>query len=134
MMLRLHRLLAVPATLLAALALGAGAAAACGVAAVCADVEASFSGTIVLEGIRLEWATDEEDASTASYRISRYDCGDPAACSVYVGELAARGECSALEEYVGYDAQPSGGPWTYRLAVWASGGSEPVCTTDTVPE
>ena len=134
MMLRLHHALALPATLLVALTLGAGAAGACGVAAVCADAEASFTGTIVLEGIRLEWETDAEDSTIEKYKLSRYNCGTPASCSVYVGELAARGECNQLEDYIGYDAQHSDGPWTYRLSVWTTGGQSPACEVDAVPE
>ena len=73
-------------------------ASACGTTDVCADVQASFWGHILTEGIKVGWSTNDEQSPVAAYRVWRCDgsnCSDPA----LVVTVQRTGSCSSLVEY-----------------------------------
>lgn len=124
----------------AGLALGLGlallaprGALACGATDVCSDVLASFSGTYILEGIRVQWSSDDEDASVASYVVSRYNCSTPASCLTGVVQIGRVGSCGTTQPYAWADNPPDpDSQWTYRIEVLA--GGSPACTVDVLPQ
>ena len=121
--------------------LAPSAADACGPRDVCADVINSLIGIVQSEGfaptidrVRLEWSSDSEKSAGLVYRISRYNCADPATCSTWVAFVNAVGTCGQEQFYQFTDTPPAPvEQWTYRLVVMR-GNNAQFCSVDTVPE
>ena len=110
------------------------AAAACGAPAVCGDVITSLAGQLGTEAITVTWSTDDETTGVAYYAIKRYDCGDPATCSVSVTTVQASGSCAVSEDYSYVDTPPSPlGSWRYTVEVWRADNTR-ACSVDTTPD
>lgn len=106
--------------------------AACGAPEVCADAEASFLGTILLDGIRLDWSTDSENSTVAKYVVLRRDCGTPTQCTEKLAEIEPVGTCDVSEDYSYTDADGDD-TYVYILEVWNSLNLRE-CVHETVPE
>ena len=69
-----------------------------------------------------------------SYKIRRYDCGDPDACSVDVATITPVASCGVTHDYSYTDYPPAPvGSWIYTLVVMRSGATR-ACAIDTVPK
>ena len=109
-------------------------AVACGASEVCSDVSSSLAGQITIDLVTLTWSTDSENSSVTSYVIRRYNCGDPATCSTYVGTVTASGTCNVTQPYTFNNTPPAPvSQWTYTVEVWKSDGSR-ACAGDVVPQ
>ena len=125
-------------SLFAVVLLASPAAEACGPRDVCADVINSFFGGVRSElaasRVQLEWSSDSEKGVGLVYRISRYNCADPAACSTWVAFVNAVGTCGQEQLYQFTDTPPAPvEQWIYRLVVMR-GNNAQFCSVDTVPE
>ena len=90
---------------------------ACGSVDVCDDASNSFYGHIMVEGITLNWSTDDENAEVDLFSLIRHDCGT---CSTTVTNIAAVGSCGINEDYSHFDAAGDSGD-SYTLEVWGGG-------------
>lgn len=106
----------------------------CGPTQVCIDVNSSFTGQVITDGIRLSWSSSHEDSNVAIYKLRRYNCSDPATCSVLVTTVGATGTCNTLQSYTYTDSPATPySQWTYTLEVWKNDGSR-ACAVDTQPQ
>lgn len=94
----------------------ASPAAACGLSDVCTDVGVSFSGWVVVDGIRLSWSTDAEDGTVYAYQLERRVGSTwTAVATVYAGQ-----QCLATAPYQITDTRPAE---EHRISVWGYGSS-----------
>ena len=92
----------------------------CDTAALCAQVEASFAGSVIVSSltpdtVKLEWAVHAE-TGTGAYRLSRFNCANPRDCSTEVATVDATGSCGQVMLHSVTD-MVSAGAWTYVLDV-----------------
>jgi hypothetical protein len=98
----------------------------CDTAALCAQVEESFAGDVLLGAaapgtVELSWLTHAETAAVEGYRLSRYNCRVPRACTSELATVDATGNCGQVMLHSVTDTPPAGA-WTYVLDVLDSGG------------
>jgi hypothetical protein len=96
----------------------------CDLAALCAQVEASFVGEVITgaampRAIELQWATHAETGA-GTYRLSRSDCAVPRACTTELATINSTGTCGDVMLHSVTDRPPEG-EWTYVLDVLDSG-------------
>jgi hypothetical protein len=114
------------ATICILLGVASPAPSTCGLAAVCADVESSFTITHTSEGIRASWSTDEENG-VSHYKLSRRNC-DLQQCVVPVALVYPAGSCNTEKDYAYTDDPEDPETWTYRIEVFGNGASVPACS------
>lgn len=112
------------------IALAASAALACGPTAVCVDTSSSVTGTVIIEGVRVSWSTDDE-SGVASYKVRRFTCNDPSTCSTLVTTVTPVASCGTNHDYEVIDTSP-GDAIGWTVEIWA-GAFTRTCAIDVEP-
>jgi hypothetical protein len=92
------------------------------VAAVCAQVQASFKAESATDGtaatgVKLGWATHAETAGVSGYRLSLVTCVTSRDCTLELATVEATGSCGDTKLYELTDSSQDAGRGTYRLEV-----------------